>query len=194
MPLRVKSVAPVWMRHVTYECVMSHIWMRHVAHMNASCRTYECVMSHIWTCHVAHMNASCRRYECVMSHIWMRHVAHMNVSCRRYECVMSHIWMRHVADMNVSCRRYECVMSHIWMCNVTHTQVKHKLTSQVLLSMLLFFKVKHRKKNTSSHRKRFSYLKSSCHIWICHVTHIGKMQLKYEEFMSHMNVSCHTHK
>jgi len=131
MPLRVKSVAPVWMRHVTYECVMSHIWM----------------------CHVTHMNASCRTYECVMSHIWMRHVAHMNMSCHTH----------------------------------THTHIKHKMTSQILLSIFFlcltlkgFFKVKHRKKHTSSHRKRFSNLKSSCHILICHVTHTGKMQLEYE--------------
>ena len=100
----------IWMRHVTYEGVLSHmneschIWMRHV--------TYEGVLSH--------MNESC--------HIWMRHVtyecvmSHMNAACHEsvmYEGVMSY--------MNESCLiQCECVTTFGldqgfgYMSNVTY--------------------------------------------------------------------------
>jgi len=115
----------IWMSHVTYEWVMSHmneschIWMSHVNESSLECHTYEWVISHIWTSHVTHVNESC--------HIWTSHVTHVNESC--------HIWTSHVSNvvhMNESCQTCERVVSHaschtrkrvmsrIWTSHITH--------------------------------------------------------------------------
>jgi len=87
----------IWMRHVTYEWVMSHmneachIWMNHTTYINESCH------STCWTTwaviptlsHVTWMNGSCRHvtYECGMSLM-------ENASCHTYERVMSQYTLR----------------------------------------------------------------------------------------------------
>jgi len=102
----IKESCHIWMSHVIYEWVMSH--------MNESCQTHKWVMSHthptaktlgVCMSPVSHMNRSC--------HTWMIHVTHMHKSCHirmshvTYEWVMPH--------MNVSC--------HKWLSHVTHEWV-----------------------------------------------------------------------
>jgi len=119
-----KESCHIWMSHVTYEWVMSHIneschvtyeWFnsqvmyeRVMSHLKQSCHTWALVQpkSFIESCHIWMSRVT---YEWVMSHIneschmWMSHftyewvMSHMNESC--------HIWMSHVT--------YEWVMSHM---------------------------------------------------------------------------------
>ena len=100
---RMNESCHIWMCHVTYECVTSHI--------NES-RRYVVVSAHVtseWV--MSHMNESC--------HIWMGHVTYewlisrMNESC--------YIWMSHVtcewvmSHINESC--------HVWMSHATYEWV-----------------------------------------------------------------------
>jgi len=77
----------IWMSHITYEWVMSH--------MDESC--------HIWMSYVTCEFGMLRRNE--SCHIWMSHVtyewvmSHLNESYHTYEWVVSHIWMSHVTSI-----------------------------------------------------------------------------------------------
>jgi len=77
----------IWMSHVTYDWVMSHVW-----HADERVRVS---VAHIHD-HITHMNESCHSY--IVGRIRRRvnppqdrHVTHMNESCHTYECVMSHM-------------------------------------------------------------------------------------------------------
>ena len=95
---------PIWMRHVAYEWVMSH--------MNASCQCHTLqdarwLLLDGWPC----MDESCHICMSHVTHSWV--ISHMNASC--------HIWMSHV--------KYEWVMSHtheschVRMSHVTYPSV-----------------------------------------------------------------------
>jgi len=136
MPDTIKP-CQLWMHHVTYECVMSHVDESYLA--------YERVMFHLEMSHVTHIqygwamsvtNASrhlgvCHvTHERVVSRIWKSRVSLMNESCRKH--VMSHLdepcqlRMHHVthecvmSHMDESYLAYERVAFHLWMSHVTH--------------------------------------------------------------------------
>jgi len=148
------SPAKIWIRHVTYERVMSYsnmlcrTWMRHV--------TQECIISHMHTCVsrriyiyvMSHMNASgdtrmCHAtLECVMSHmnawyhicipaspakIWMSHVMHECIMwCSNVSC---HTWTSHVIHEWVI--SYGSETCHTGMSHVTHDCSRHTRMSHV---------------------------------------------------------------
>jgi len=152
----------IWMSHVTYEWIMSHMneschtWMSHV--------TYEWVMPHInepchaWMSHVtyewvmSHMNESCHTWMSHMTYEWV--MPHMNESC--------HTWMSHVT--------YRRVMSHIvtdinklqdWckqrdsaMCDMTHSHTSHV-----------------------TYEWAMSHIHESYHMYTSHATHKGDTRM-----------------
>jgi len=113
----------IWMSHVSYEWVMSH--MSHVTHAEGLqwCGTPSCTMSHVtyeWV--MSHMNESC--------HIWMSHVP--------YEGVMSHTQracngMGHLPAQWVVCRMNESCL--IWMIYVSYEWVMSRMNESCPLSM-----------------------------------------------------------
>jgi len=111
---------PIWLSHVTYERVMSHIWTSPITRMDASCHTYERVTSHIWISHFTRVDESCHTYEWVVSHVWMSRVTRINESCHAYEWVMSHIWMGPIAHMTRSCCTCICAYIYGYM-GILHT-------------------------------------------------------------------------
>jgi len=143
----------IWISHVTYEWVLSHmneschIWMNHVqyewvmSHMNES---YHAWMSHVpytreWSTNpkgvaivtyeqvMSHMNESCHIW--VMSHIndscciWMGHVP--CESCPIW--VMSHTHLQRSTNLqrvaSVTHERVMSHMSHVTMIEPCHTDV-----------------------------------------------------------------------
>jgi len=136
----------IWMSHVTYEWVMSHMNESSIAVCIFKCHAfhiYNCRallkikyqwwlfkfpfsgerLCHTWMRHVTHwwgtlhMNGAC--------HIWMSHVTYESVIAHHY-IVLSHLTLRWVmSHMNEACHiwmrhvTYEWVMSHIWMSHVT---------------------------------------------------------------------------
>jgi len=92
----------MWMSHVTYEGVMSHISTR----MKELYHTYESVISHIWMSH-----ESCHR--CTrQDETRMSHVTCMNEACHSYEWVVSHEWMNHESCHRCARQGDEMRMSH----------------------------------------------------------------------------------
>jgi len=132
----------IWMSHVTYGRVMSHIHESCHACMHMNLSDESC---HIWMSHdtckfhnhsnserlVTRMSASCHTYEWAMSHIWMSHVKNMNWSCHVYEWVMSH--MNELFDTWTSPVTYMWFMSHmheschIYMSHVTYKWVMSRI-------------------------------------------------------------------
>jgi len=111
---RMNEACHIWMRQVTYECVVSRAQLQYVCgdyDMRHSSVRHDLFISLTWG--MSHMNKAC--------HIWMRHVTH---KCRHvtYEWGMSHmnavchVWIRHVT--------YECGMSHVnASCHVRNSSV-----------------------------------------------------------------------
>jgi len=154
----------IWMSHVTYEWVMSHmnesclIWVSHV--------TYEWVMSH--------MNESCL--------IWMSHVS--------YEWVMSHmnesclIWMCQVT-VNESCPTY---MSTIFMhVPVVCAPVKSHM-SQVSCEWIISQWTSHVPRICQ--QIRGTWLVRVCQQYSCMCLCFVHL-LCHTWGLSHMNESCH---
>ena len=153
----------IWMSHVTYDWVMSHMNASHVNTLHLPL-CYVCKQnSHVtreWV--FSHMNASC--------HIWTRHIwtrciffcamfayktatSHVNESC--------HVWIRHVTYERVMSRinaAYLIRMSYVWTCSVYLCAIPGQ-------------------------ERVVSFKNESRHIWISRVS--------YERIMSHMNKPCH---
>jgi len=123
IPIWMSNRIPMWIIHVTYDCVMSRMYENES--FKVWCEvTYDYGMSHvnkarhIWMGHVAYERGTSNKIESF--DVWMSHVtydyvmSHMTMSC--------HIWMRHVT--------YEWVMYHVnesrhsWMSPVTFERVK----------------------------------------------------------------------
>jgi len=131
---------PIWMRHITYECLvaMSHVTCSAMAFIPGRYISYEWVMSRMNASR--HICMSYVKWEWVMSrinescHVWMRHVT--------YECVMSyhnescHMWTwrsrvthgRVMSDINAHCHTWmsssnESCHMWTWMSHVTHERV-----------------------------------------------------------------------
>jgi len=111
----------VWMSHVTYEWVTSHVneschvWMGHVTHDWVMSHTYinSQVRLECWDYNgMSHMNESC----------WMSHVTH--------EWVML-LWISHFAFEWVTSRVNESC--HTCMSYVTHTHPHTHINSKVRL-------------------------------------------------------------
>ena len=106
----------IWMRHVTYEWVMSYMngsceWV--LANINEPCDIWKSHVTYEWV--VSHMNETCR--------IWMRHVTHECVMSNMNELCTSHIWMRCHGICMCVCegfmgRVFDRVYAYI--CNIIH--------------------------------------------------------------------------
>jgi len=82
----------IWMSHVAYAWVMSHMTASHMYESCHVCTIHVCIGKFEWV--MSHMNESCRIW---MSHIYMSHVMYAG-----FTCVLTH--------MNESCR---ICMSHV---------------------------------------------------------------------------------
>jgi len=158
----------IWMSHVTYERVMSHV--------NESC--------HIWTSHVTYR---WRRddsfiFICDMNEwcVWMSHVtcerdmSHVSETC--------HTRTSHVTHMNES--------SYTWMSSVTYERVTwHIWTCHVTCE----WEMSHTNESCDRYERDMSHMNESCDIFTRHVTyelvmwHIRTSPRAYERVMSNMN-------
>jgi len=142
-----RHMQDIWMRHVMYKWVMSHI--DESCHIWMSLVTHWCVMSHIRISHVTKTNESRHTHELVMSrtrhvnewyhacHTWMSHITHMNESCHTYERVTSHTrtslmqdtYMSHVTRGRV--KSLIDFISHIQMSHATRMNESHHSNERV---------------------------------------------------------------
>ena len=202
----------VWIRHVTYERVMSHVahawfvfhqWFTH----EWVIYTYNCVMLHLWMSHVTHMNESCHTYECVMSHIWMRHVTHMNESCHTYECALpcaTRTWAHAMLHIRIS---HICLCSmYVCMCYVTHMNgsccLRGIFAARTQVLRLYAVWMGH-VLDVCHTRERFMVTNRQVmsHAWTSHVAPMNKSHHRYKWVMSHVytrhvthvNESCQTY-
>jgi len=131
----------VWMSHVTYEWVMSHmneschIWMSHVTCEYVKSKSpifirtvctlwWVMAYSDVWRGSFICVTWLIRMCDMTHSYVWLDLrwllCVWVDVSCHTYEWVASHIWMSRVTHVDESCHTYGWVMSHIWMSHVTH--------------------------------------------------------------------------
>jgi len=152
----------IWMSHVTYEWVMSH--------MNESCHVaYEWVISH--------MNQPCSMWMSHVPYEWV--TSHMNESC--------HTWLSHVAPYSVMyhsvcsvihepCHKHEWVMSRMTVTYVNGS--RHVRRSRAMYEWIRsYIEIGH-----STHQ-----ISHSTHQWV-----IGTSHVMHAGVVSCMNESCHT--
>jgi len=166
----------IWMSHVTYKWVMSHIMSIHWWRWPSPSRSH---VTHDWV--MSHMNESC--------HTWMSHVTYEWVKTHTNES--RHIWMSHVTYHCVNLQWmshniYQWVTSGImtvefWLflslsgSHGTHEWVMSRMDESYPLWM-----------SHITYEWVTSHINESCHRWSCHVS-----KRHYLHTMSLLTSSCH---
>ena len=177
----------IWMSHVTYERVMSHmneschIWMSHVkyesvmSHMNESCLTYKWVMSHmnVW-------NESCRRLATILI-----------VYTMTVELICENICQSRLRSAKKSCacggaKRYRYIFVCISIKNKNHARAEKRGGTDVFIFVDTFEKQECACRGARRYRYSF-YIYIYLHIYTC------ILEWFWNEWISFWTRDLHTH-
>jgi len=174
----------IWMGHVTYEWVMSHmkeschLWMSHV--------TYEWGTSHMNKARFMQLSAVCYKWMDIEDADTWCHGTLMNESCHTHEWAMPH--------MNVSLYTCEWFKLHIWMNHVTHTDESRDICMSHDSSICVTWFI-------TNHVTLTNESRTMSHLQMSHVTDASGTSHTHEYSVLHMNwhwgrrhmKSCHTY-